>query len=400
MHDQKKIVVTGVGAISAVGTGLEAHETGLRQPARPATIKDSAFHALDRELPCFRITGYEPKEVLGKKGLRLKDWATKVLLGTLEPAFKEYLESCSDEEKPGLCIGTAFGSVGSIGDFLSDSIINGVDKVNPQAFANTVINAPTGNANIRYGIHNLSTTVATGFNASLDAVIYACDYLRSGYLKRMLVGGLEEVSYYEIVGMDRAGVLSKRGWSRPFAEDGDGFVAGEGCACFLLETEEAARERGATILAEIGGYCGCFDPSSGPGGYNPRGEGARYAIRGAISDAGVDGDAVSFVASDANGSPAGAVMEASVLSDLVPHKPVAAYKAKTGECYGASGALAIACSLIDMRSGRIAGVGTDYPVRNGIDLVTETRDGRDDEIVLVNAFSCEGNCAALVLKKK
>lgn len=400
MSDRNKIVITGVSAISAAGTGVRAHVSGLVEPPRLASFKDSAFHALGRETPCFRVTGYEPKEVLGKKGLRLKDWSTKLLLGTIELEFKEYLESCSDEDKPGMCMGTAFGSVGSIGDFLSDSIENGVDKVNPQAFANTVINAPTGNANIRYGIRTLSTTVATGFSASLDAIIYGCDFLKNGYLKRILVGGLEEVSYYELMGMQRAGVLSKRGVSRPLAVDGDGLVAGEGCAVFMLETQEAARERGASILAEVAGYCSCFDPNPGDGGYNPDGEGARHAIRGALDDAGIGMDDVSFVAADASGSPSGDAMEGAVLAELAPGKPVAAYKAKLGECYGASGALSAACALVDMSNGRISGTGESYRARDGVGLVTETQEGRNDEIVLVNNFSCDGNCGALVLRRR
>jgi 3-oxoacyl-(acyl-carrier-protein) synthase len=394
MHDTRKIVVTGVSAISAVGTGLDAHLSGLTQPARLSTIKDTEFHSLDTETPCYRITDYEPKEVLGKKGLRLKDWSTKLLLGAVELGFKDFLEACSDEEKPGMCIGTAFGSVGSIGDFLSDSIVNGVDKVNPQAFANTVINAPTGNANIRYGIKTLSTTVATGFNASLDAFIYGCDFLKNGYLERILVGGLEEISYYEIMGMHRAGVLSSHGRARPFAHDGDGLVAGEGSAVFLLETEEAARKRGATILAEVGGYCSCFDPDPSSG------EGARHAIAQALDNAGIGMNGVSFISADANGSPAGDTMEASVLAKMAPGKPVAAYKAKIGECYGASGALSIACALVDMRNGRIAGTGQKYAVHEDIALVSETLEGRDDDVVLVNNFSCEGNRGAIVLRKR
>ena len=139
----------------------------------------------------------------------------------------------------------------SIGDFLSDSIVNGVNSVNPRAFANTVINSPTGNSNIRFDAKNLSATIATGFNSGIDALIYAFDYIQRGYIDRIVAGGLEEISYYSLLGLSRTGLISPSANIRPFAIDSDGIVVGEGCALFHLETEEAAKQRGAQIQAEI-----------------------------------------------------------------------------------------------------------------------------------------------------
>ncbi|MBD3242467.1 MAG: hypothetical protein GF331_17895 [Chitinivibrionales bacterium] len=392
-----KTVITGVNALSALGTGYDALSANLGTAPAVTAQQEYEFHSLDTALPAYRIPDYDPVAVLGKKGLRTKDWPTKLLLGTIEQAFKDILESADPESKPGLCIGTAFGSVQSIGDFLSDSIVNGVNAVNPMKFGNTVINAPTGNANIRFGIRSLSSTVASGYNASMDALVYATDHIRCGYLESILVGGLEEVSYYGLVGLLRSGVLSKAGVSRPFAADGDGLVMGEGCAVCLLESADAATARGATVLAEIAGTAATFDRGSA-GGFNPHAAGALAAVKMACEDAGIAPSDIGFVAANANGLRPADAMEATVLRELLPDTPVVAYKSRIGECYGASSALVTACALADMAHGTVTGIPAEYNVMEGLDLVVDRRT-IDAEYVLVNSYSCDGNCGSIVLKR-
>ena len=397
MNDTK-LVITGVSSISALGIGYEAMAAGLVTTPERSSVQAFEFHELAAETPCYRVTGFEPAEILGKKGLRTKDHATKLLLATMELGFKERFASETIETRPGIVVGTSFGSVQSIGDFLSDSIVNGVNAVNPMHFANTVINSPTGNANIRYEVKQLSTTVSTGFNAGIDALIYSCDHIRSGYLPALVAGGLEEISYYILAGMERSGMLSPSGELRPFAPDADGTVMGEGCALFLIETEESAQARGAAIIAEVAGYCNAFDPGDGTPGFNPEGEGARFSISEALAMAGIEPAQIGFIASGGCGIPAGDTMESMVLAETFGDTPVTAYKIKTGECYGASGALSCACALADMKRNRISGTGSSYAVSNALNLVSETVENRETEYALVTLFSCEGNCSSLIIK--
>jgi 3-oxoacyl-[acyl-carrier-protein] synthase II len=392
----KRIVITDVNILSCLGMGFDSLASGLSARPPVASVKDYEFHQFDREISCFLVRGFDPVAVLGKKGLRTKDNATKMLLGTLD-GFKTVMEGTDEQGRPGICIGTAFGSVQSIGDFLSDSIVNGVNNVNPQAFANTVINSPTGNANIRYLARNLSATIATGFNAGIDAIIYAADHIECGYLDRIVAGGLEEVSYYSLLGMQRTGILSGGSVVRPFAADTDGCIMGEACALFLLETETAARERGATIVAEIAGYASGFDPDAARDGLSDGNTGA-HVIREACTMAKVTPSQIGFVASCANGTPTADRLEAkAITSALGCGIPVTAYKTFTGECYGASGAVAVMCALSDMKNQRISGTGPAYPTINPIPLVFETAH-RESDYSLVTSLSCEGNCSAIILK--
>lgn len=397
--EQKQIVISGIGTISPLGSDLEQVTSALASPPGLSTVREFEFHSFDEPVPCIRITDYDPVEVLGKKGLRNKDYATKMLLGAAETGFKTVMEECSEEERPGLCVGTAFGSIQSIGDFLSDSIVNGVNTVNPQSFANTVINSPTGNANIRYFARNLSATLSTGFNAGMDAIIYAFDHIRQGYMERIIAGGLEEISYYSLLGCMRTGILSKGTAVRPFAADGDGVIMGEGCVLFMLESAQSAQKRGSKILAEIAGCANGFDPAALSGG-QPDGAVYRMVVESACEQAQIKPEEIDMIASGAGGNRVSDALEAKAIASVFgPDKPVTAYKAFTGECYGASGALNVLCAMADMSAGHASGIPLEpYAHTRGIKPLFG-RTAMSLNHVLVLSCSCDGNCSAIILKK-
>ena len=391
--NQKKIVISAIGTISPLGMGFEQVANGLSHPPAATEVQQYEFHSFEQPVACRKATDFDPVAILGKKGLRNKDQATKLLLSATELGFKSIMETSSDETRPGLCIGTAFGSVQSIGDFLSDSIVSGVNTVNPQSFANTVINAPTGNVNIRYLARNLSTTVSTGFNSGLDALIYAFDHLRQGYIDQIVAGGLEEISYYSLLGLQRSGVLSPSGRIRPFAIDSDGTGMGEGCALFLLESMESAQKRGADIYAEITGCANGFDPEAS-------GTVLAEAVRTACIMAEISPDEIGFVASGGSGNPSGDRHEAKGITAVFgSNTPVTAYKSITGECYGASGALNVLCAISDMANNRISGIPEEgYATDLSINAIFGNR-SETVKNVLVTSASCDGNCSAVILKK-
>jgi 3-oxoacyl-[acyl-carrier-protein] synthase II len=397
---EPKLVITAMSSISCLGKSMADIAASLSMPPKIAAVKDFGFHKLDTDQPCFCVSDFDPEAILGKKGLRTKDRATKLLLSTVELGFKNIFETLTEETRPGICIGTAFGSVQSIGDFLSDAIVNGAHNVNPMAFANTVINAPTSNVNIRHTSRMSSSTVATTFNAGMDALIYACNYIRAGHATAMVVGGLEELSFYSCAGLAKSNSLSKSGSMQPFGRDSDGFLPGEGCAVFYIETEESAAGRNATVIAEIAGMCSCFDPSPDRFGSKSKAEGVRHAMTQACNDAGINASSIGFIAASANGSPSGDAMEGMVLSELFPKTPVAAYKIKTGECYGASPMLSLACALSDMKSNRISGTGSRYALSHNCNLIVDSLQDKTSRFALINSFSCDGYCASLVLKNR
>jgi 3-oxoacyl-[acyl-carrier-protein] synthase II len=397
---EPKLVITAMSSLSCLGkTGADI-TASLRALPKTGMVQDFGFHTLANPQPCFCISDFEPEAILGKKGLRTKDRATKLLLSAMELGFKEMFETTPEGLRPGICIGTTFGSVQSIGDFLSDAIVNGAHNVNPTAFANTVINAPASNANIRYTSRMSSSTVATGFNAGMDALIYSCNYIRAGHASCMIAGGLEEISFYSLAGCAKSDAVAAGTSMTPFGRGSTGFLPGEGCAVFYIETEENAKARGASVIAEIAGMYSCYDPKHGRNGYNPGASGAGHAVTQACAQAGIGASSIGFVAASANGSPDGDAMEASVIEGRFPDVPVAAYKCKTGECLGASPSLSLACALNDMRNDCISGTTVQYPLAHRVNVVTERIENKKNEFALVNSFSCDGYCASLVLKNR
>jgi 3-oxoacyl-(acyl-carrier-protein) synthase len=120
----------------------------------------------------------------------------------------------------------------------------------------------------------------------------------------------------------------------------------------------------------------------------------------ACAEANMSPSDVGFIAASANGTVAGDTTEAAAIADVAGDTPVAAYKSKTGECYGASGALSLASALADMKAGRVSGTREAYRTPPNLNLVTETLNNRSDETALLNAFSCDGNCGSIVLKNR
>jgi 3-oxoacyl-(acyl-carrier-protein) synthase len=114
--------------------------------------------------------------------------------------------------------------------------------------------------------------------------------------------------------------------------------------------------------------------------------------------AGIGPERIGMVAAGASGHPHGDAMEAAVLRALTPSAPVAAYKARIGECYGASGALCLACALLDLAHGRVSGTGSAYRTLPGVN-VSERAVAAPAEYALVNSFGCDGNCGCAVLRK-
>jgi len=218
-------------------------------------------------------------------------------------------------------------------------------------------------------------------------------------MDRIIAGGLEEISYYSLLGCMRSGILSAGGAVRPFAADSDGIVMGEGCALFMLESAESAQRRGAQILAEIAGCANGFDPAAAR---REQSDGTVYrmVVESACEQAQIEPEAIDMVASGAGGNRVSDTLEATAIASVFgSDKPVTAYKAFTGECYGASGALNTLCAIADMNAGHASGI--PYEPYAGIGRIKPLfgRTNMSLDHVLVSSCACDGNCSAIILKK-
>lgn len=303
----------------------------------------------------------------------------------------------------GLILGTMFCSVRTIGEFDRRAQQAGPEYASPMDFSNTVLNAAAGQVAIWQKLRGINTTVSVGAASGAHAIGYAAQMIRNGRADALVAGGAEEVCYESFFGAHQAGRLvtpnGAAGFPKPFDARRTGTLMGEGAAFLVLEAEEAARGRGATIIARVKGFGTAFDPAAVKNEPVHAVGGLSAAIAKALKDAGVSASDIDVVVSSASGSRELDAREGAAITAIVgPDVPVSAIKSMTGEALGASGALQAISAIETMRTGRLPGIPglttVDPAVR--VNAAASSRNV-DAKRALVTSLSSEGNCCALVL---
>jgi len=404
----ERVVVTGVGVISALGAGREAFWRSLATGTsglRPLSLfaVEAGGNRLAGEIP-----GFSPGPFIGTKGIRHFDRTTLLLACAAKLALDDAGVrggSAADGARAdgiGMAVGSTYGSIGSIAAFDTEALREGPSYVNPMEFPNTVLNAPASRVSILLGVTGPNTTISTGETSGLDALGYATDFLRLGRAEGMLAGGAFGLGEDVHLGFARTGALSgSRGGDElcaPFDARRNGIVLGEGSCLLFLEPLARARARGATIYGEIAGYGNGFRPR----GADPVACGRRV-IRAALGSAPRLPPDTSCVLGGANSSVAGDRLEAETLRAAFDGKaacpPVSAIKSMCGECLDASGALQAGAALLALRDGVVPPT-INHQVTDGdceIDCVPNTARRMEVQQALVTASSYTGHCAAVLL---
>lgn len=395
----RRIAVTAAGVISALGAGVEEFARNLyvgRTAAAPSPRSGGVTVA--------EIADLNPEPWLGTKGIRSLDRGARLLAIAAKMALDgggfRLQDSETGDADIGLVCGTVFSSLHSITAFDWSGLVEGPGWVNPTDFANTVINAPAGQAAIKHNLRGVNSTICAGQASGLFAIDYAADVLRFGRVRAVLAGGVEELCEESLGGLAAAGALSTAGMARPFARDRDGVAPSEGAALLLLETEEAAVARGRVPWLEALGF-GCFQDAHSTNRFDARAEGATEALRQALEKSAIAPEQVACIISSASGSRLGDEMEARALERVfgkhLAQIPVCAPKAGFGEAMGAGGALCAVVAGVSLQRQEIpptAGFANDFP-RLRLSATSVPIAG---EYALVNAFGCDGNNAALVMR--
>jgi 3-oxoacyl-[acyl-carrier-protein] synthase II len=239
----KRAAVTGLGVVSPIGTGREAFLSALRRG--DSGIKDVSLFSTEglRAKRAAEIADFRPEEILGPKGLRLLDRATRLALCAAKLALDDSGLPYEGESAAqiGVCLGSTAGSLHSRAGYYETLLKDGFRALNPALFPNTVVNSPAAQVAIRFGLTGYNTTISSGQASSLNAIDYAAQTVRSGRVRAALAGGVEELSEFLFMSYHQAGCLDR------------GVVPGEGAAFLVLEELESARARGARILGEYAG---------------------------------------------------------------------------------------------------------------------------------------------------
>lgn len=347
-----KVVITGIGVVSALGN-----------------CKECFWKAMANGLAPFRrITRFETDPLTELYAAEVVDFETAVPVKpkqawtsnrSIQFAISAAQQALADagivlDETARTNIGVVFGSTQSCLDLAVkldvDGLTQGPRTVNPMLFPHVNPSAPSCRVSLHFGLQAFNTILCNGPTSGLDAIHYAADAIRNGFAPVVLAGGVEELTRMTFLFHQAMEGLA------PFASDfapmaGQGIVLGEGCAVLVLEDEEHARNRGANVLAEVTGYGSCFWP--GESHAQNRGEAPEFAMRNAIQAAGLQPQEVDVVFASANGDAWGDRVEAGALQRTAPGAAVVAPKAWLGETHSAAGALHCAACVLAMDQGAI-----------------------------------------------
>jgi 3-oxoacyl-[acyl-carrier-protein] synthase II len=406
---ERRVVVTGIGVISALGDSPAALHTALcegRSSLQPITLFNTDGLVCKQ---AHALASFTPEIYLGKKNLRALDRTSQLVTAAATLALDQsgWSTEMRRQHEVGLVLGTMFCSVHTISEFDRRGLTLGPNYVSPMDFANTVINAAAGQAAIWHDLRGVNSTIAGGITSGLHALAYATELIRNGQATALLAGGAEELCFESFCGFERAGLLcgARHGAEEfpiPFDARRNGFTLGEGAALLMLEDADLATARGAPVLAEIKGHGSAYDLSRGTASHQAIDAIAR-AMRLALQDAQMHPGDMACLSASANGSVLTDRHEAQavavVCQEGVSHLPVTAVKSMLGETLGASGAMQTVALLAAMRDDVLPGirhlaqVEEDFPLHRASpsNQQVQVRNG------LINSVGLDGNCCALVI---
>lgn len=406
---EKRIVITGIGIISPIGTGKEEFWENLQDGVsgiKPISLFDvSGF----RSKRAGEIPDFDPNKFLGKKGIRHFDRTSLLVTAASSMCLKDgNLNAAYSEEEIGIVLGSTFGSIESISTFDMEALREGPNYVNPMDFPNTVLNAPASRVSIFCQAKGPNFTISSGESSGVESIMCSSDFLRLGRVKAILAGGVYGLTSDIFWAASRAGVLSgsKNTGSvevcAPFDKRRNGIVLGEGAAMLLLECLDDAQARGAKIYAEVKGFGTSFNPNL-VGSEDL--EGGVRATTMALESAGLKPQDISLIYANANSSINGDRMETVVIKrafgDYATKIPVSAIKSMTGDCLDASGAMQCVAAVMSINTGIIPPtINYENPDPDcDLDCVPNKKRKARIEHVLVESFSYTGNCSTVILSR-
>ncbi|MFA5125292.1 MAG: beta-ketoacyl-[acyl-carrier-protein] synthase family protein [Patescibacteria group bacterium] len=408
---KNEIVITGIGVVASNGIGKEAFWNALQKGAsgiKPVSLFDTGSM---KSKQAGEIKDFDAKLYLGDKGLRLLDRSTKLVNVAAKLALDDghFTVTEDNADETGVVLGTTLGSVWSISEFDKTALVEGPRYVNPALFPNTVINSPASQISIRFGIKGFNTTISTGFTSSMDALKYACDFIRLGRARAVLVGGVEELCLQTYLGFYKLQFLSgskddDRELNCPFDRRRNGIVFGEGAVMLLIEDLESARARGAHIYAKVSSLGYEFVPYR-INKYHRLGTGIRKALKEALVDADLDVKDIDCISANANSTREADRIEAEAIQEVfgsaAQKTPVSAIKSMVGETFSASGAMQLAAASGSIEQGFIPPT-VNFKERDpdcGLNCKAGVSQKADINHVLVSCFGPSGVNTAVVLSK-
>ena len=413
----KRVVITGMGIVSPVGTGVEyawknivAGKSGVR--------KIDLFDASDlaSQIAGVPVYGSEPGQfnpdaVFDAKEQRKMDKCIIYGMVAADEAIKDAgLDNYTgNKERIGVSIGAGIGGLNTIYDNCVELYTGGPRRISPFFIPKAIINMTAGNVSIKYGLKGPNLSVVTACASAAHSIGEAVRLIMHGDADVMVAGGAEgAVGKIGVAGFAAMKALSTRNddpeaASRPWDKNRDGFVIAEGAGILVLEEYEHAVARGAKIYAEVAGYGLSGDayhitaPAEG-------GEGGLRAMKAALKDAGLKPEDVDYINAHGTSTGLGDLGELEAVKILFKDLPVSmsSTKSMTGHLLGAAGAVEAIFCVLAIRDGIVPptiNLQDPEDAVGNFDLVPNKAKKRKVDVAISNSFGFGGTNASLVLKK-
>lgn len=413
----KRVVVTGMGIVSPVGTGVEfawknivAGKSGVRLID---TFDTTDFASKIAGVP---VRGENPGEfnpdtVVEPREQRKYDRAMLYGVVAADEAMRDanLIDYDGDKDAFGVSIGSGIGGVQSIYDTCEELLKSGPRFVSPFFVPKAIINMTAGQVSIKYGLRGPNLSVATACATGSHSIALAVDCIRNGRADLMLAGGTEAVVMpLAVAGFSAMKALSTRNdeptkASRPWDKARDGFVIAEGAGVLVLEEYEHAVARGAKIYAEVAG-CGMTADAHHITAPAPHGAGGLRAMEMALRDANMKPDDIDYVNAHGTSTGLGDVGELEAVRELFGDKNVcmSSTKSMTGHLLGAAGAVEAIFSVLAIRDNIVPPtINLDDPIDEvgNFNLVPNVAQKRKVDAVISNSFGFGGTNASVIFKR-
>lgn len=413
----KKVVVTGMGIVCPVGTGVEyawknilAGVSGIRKIDK---FDASGFASQIAGVP---VRGEKPGEfnpdtVVDPREQRKMDLDIIYGMVASDEAMRDagLADGGYDADRFGVSIGSGIGGVQTITDTDADLIQSGPRFVSPFFVPKAIVNMTAGYVSIKYGLRGPNLATATACATGSHSIALALDLIRSGRADIMIAGGTEAaVTPLAVAGFSAMRALSTRNddaahASRPWDVARDGFVLGEGAGILVLEEYEHAVRRGAKIYAEVAGAGMTADAHhiTAPA---PNGVGGMRAMKLAIDDAGLTRDDIDYVNAHGTSTGLGDVGELIAVRELFGDNGacMSSTKSMTGHLLGAAGAIEAIFSVLAIRDNIVPPtINLENPIEEvgNFNLVPNVAQKRRVDAALSNSFGFGGTNASVVFKR-
>lgn len=411
----KRVVVTGMGAITPLGKTVSEYWNGLTEGVSGADIITQFDTARFKTKFACEVKDFEPTKYLDRKEARKIDRFTQFALIACDEAVKDagITKDNVDFERVGVIFASGIGGLITFQDDVMDFARgDGTPRFNPYFIPKMILDIAAGQISIRYGFRGPNYAVVSACASSTNSVIDALDNIRLGRSEVVITGGSEAVvSEAGIGGFNAMKALSERNddpktASRPFDKDRDGFVMGEGAGVLILESLDHALGRGAKIYCEIAGGGATADAHhiTAP---HPEGLGAKNVMHAALKDAGMKPEDIDYINVHGTSTPLGDIAETkailSVFGENAYHLNISSTKSMTGHCLGAAGVIeALACILAvtkDIVPPTINHFTDDPELDSKLNFTFNKAQHRQVNAALSNTFGFGGHNASVIVKK-